>query len=321
MNWTSYSHIVDELDLDVSPSLPSAVADAVRAKRIATHPDKTGGEFKDEDHKNTYTKLNSANEWIERQAANNALIPIEQLPALIKTIGELQQPSKEEKIGTLVRDTRSEARLSRQSTYGAPRIGSGALAAIAAFLAAFPEKFAKVLATGVEPSDAAEKAKYLAELAQRQQAISVLFLTGALAAGAMFCLTWLFERRDEELTESAMSSNARLELFTCLVSNLSERDKSFTFSAARFVELVREYLGTRGYLPFPYRLFVPSRNSRISPVVAEKIALVHLEELENRGAIEKVESKSLYQKFKIDPEAAEEAHNHRMHTEPGLRAF
>ncbi|WP_149500032.1 hypothetical protein [Roseiconus lacunae] len=315
MDWKSYSHIVDELALDVSPNDPSAVADAVRAKRIAAHPDKTGGEFTDDEHKQTYTKLNSANEWIERQGSNNALIPIEQLPSLIKTIGELQQPSKEEKIGKLVRDTRSEARHSRQSTYGVPRIGSGALAAIAAFLAAFPEKFAKVFATGVEPTDAGEKARYLAELAQRQQSISILFLTGALVAAMMFCLTWLFERRDEELIESAMSSDARMDLFARLVSRIRERDDDLTFPAVKFVELVREYLGDRGFLPFPYRMFVPSRQARISPAVAEKIALVHLEELESRGAIEKVESRSLYQKFKIDPEAAEEAHNHRMHTE------
>ncbi len=301
MNWNSLKDIVDDFGLNSSSEDSSAVVAEVRSRMVKVHPDKTGGKFLDDEQKSSYNRLSHASKWLENHVNSTAMIPVNQLPMLIKTIGELQRPSHDERIGTLVRDTRAEAKITRQSRYGFPRIGSGAVAAIAGFLAAFPERFTKIMSPSVASSSFgnATNTVYLEHVEQLQRMLSLSFLMAALCAGIMFCLTWLYERRDEERTESAMSSATRENLFRRLVEQLRHEEQSYDFNAKQFVDIVGEYLGCDRARPFPF-------GGRLSPTVAEKIAQVHLEELEKRTAIEKIEAKSLYQGYRITPEAARE---------------
>ncbi|WP_339731023.1 hypothetical protein [uncultured Gimesia sp.] len=210
------------------------------------------------------------------------LIPIDQLPVLIKSIQDLQRPPHDEKVESLIRDTRFEAQLSRKSVYGFPRISSGAIAAITGLLAAFPEKFSRIYSSHAQ-TNLADTAKYAALLAEREQIFSTFFLIAFIFAGILFCITWLSERRDEELTESAMCSAAREELFRELVYQLGRDTDELKFSTRIFVELVSSYLRFHHNISSLYRRFVPLWRPKISTIVTEKIALVHLEELENRG--------------------------------------
>jgi|GEM_PF-4985880 len=298
MTWTSIQDIIDEFDLDVSDVDPTKTIAALRHQRDANHPTSTGGEFADEKQKNMFARLNAATDWVKAQPTNNslAMIPVDQPPAPINLIPALQRPSYyDEKVGTLIRDTRSIAKRSSELSYRFPRISSGAIATITGFLAAFPEKFMKIFTPN------AELALYSTNL---EQIVSLCFFTAAMLAGMIFCLTWLSEKWDEELTESAMSSDARTELFRELIHRIDQDSSKTTFSSQEFVEIVKDHLLDHCNFRFPYDVYVQFWRHRISPVIAEKIAFVHLEELEYCGAIRRVQTNGLYQMFAVTPDVA-----------------
>jgi hypothetical protein len=304
MSWATVSEIVHELRLSASADDTAAVATELKKKIIESHPDKTGGTFADDAHKARFQRLLEAEEWINKnRVQSTGMIPIQHLPALIKTLGELNQPSREAKVRELIRETRSDARDLRHAFYELPRIGSGALFAIAAFLAAFPDKFVEKLVPSVVPETLPEgnRAEYLLEVANDQRIVSAYFLAAALLAGFLFCLTWLCERREEDVTERAMSAAGRGFLLSDL---LRDHNDTSTFSARQFVLVVQRHLDRHDFLR-PYKR-VLAFGRRTSQLVAEKIATAHLEELERAGVVRKSPSKGVYQQYTIDPEFAEE---------------
>ena len=115
----------------------------------AVHPDKSGGSFDSDQDKALFMRTKTALDYLELQSQSSlALIPLSQMPAIVNAVSlalaarpVLDSQALESKY---VAD--AKARISER--FVPRKIGSGAFAAITAFLVAFPDKFEKHLILG-----------------------------------------------------------------------------------------------------------------------------------------------------------------------------
>lgn len=133
MNWISPTEVVSELNLHPDGDSPEEILHCLRKELAALHPDKTAGKFASPADEERWHKLTSAKEYIESIARGQlAMIPIAELPALIKSLREATQESIAIRSSRLVAESRANI---RQRTFF-PKLTSGVFATICGFLVA-----------------------------------------------------------------------------------------------------------------------------------------------------------------------------------------
>jgi len=289
MKWKTPEEVVRELQLDSAPQDTEALKREIRLRLASIHPDKNGGEFSDPEDEEMYNKVAAAYEFVSQISSDSqALVPITQLPAIIRAVRDAQLAPTQTQISTLRTECRTESRAISHDRYILPKVGSGTFAAICAFLFTFSGSLAEHPLIGP-----------IAESSVAQ--ISLLF--AALFAGMFFVMTWIRERRDESRIEWLMSEGGRRAIFDEVFREARHSMSSIPsgrFTIRNVVNVLMQESGFRAYSTSAFMATVLPFRGRISISVAEKIAAVHILELENRGAIHKVEGASIEAIYEID---------------------
>ncbi len=290
MAWTSIEQIAADLDLSSKPDDYDGLKNELRVKLAELHPDKDGGAFSSPEEEARYNEVSSAYEFVKLACREStALVPVTQLPAIIKAVRDAQVEPIELQVGRLRAEYREERRLDAHSRYALPRIGSGVFAAICTSLFTF--------------SGALAEHPVLGAIAQNM-AFQISLLVLAASAGMFFLLTRVRERRETALADYLMSEGARSQIFDAVRHNMRHRLKGAThrqFSVQNVVDVIQERWGRSRYHS-PLRVFLSPflASRRIKLSTAEKIAQIHLLELEKRGAIRRIETPSIDSLYEFD---------------------
>ncbi|RXR15969.1 hypothetical protein EQG63_12070 [Flavobacterium amnicola] len=136
MTYNSTSEIKKDFQID-SDSL-EVIRDSVNAVRINTHPDKTNGEFPDENIKELYYKANSAIEYLDGIKSNQSLIVVEKMTDLMKVVTELIPANRQNSLEQNLDSKISFAISTFRSKMFLPKISLTAITAVVTFLFLFP---------------------------------------------------------------------------------------------------------------------------------------------------------------------------------------
>ena len=90
MNWIDIEDLKTNLKLKSSSENPTELRKEIRQKMKSIHPDGNDGKFESKKLEEEFNKLSDAKDFIDQQASNNALVPVKQLPSIIKAINEAQ---------------------------------------------------------------------------------------------------------------------------------------------------------------------------------------------------------------------------------------
>lgn len=285
MTWTSTKQIIEHLGLKSKHDDYDGLKRELRTKLAEMHPDKNGGAFSSPEDEELYNRISSAYEFVNLACREStALIPVTQLPAIIKAVKDAQLASTEHQVAQLRAECLEESRLDTHNRYALPRIGSGVFATICASLFTFSGSLAK------HP--------ILGSLAENM-IVQISLLMMSAYAGIFFLMTWIRERKEEELIDYLMSETARREIFHYIMSHMHLADrnesKARRFSIMDVMKVIEEHWGGhRRYISSPLIfLSVFLGNRGIKPSLIEKIAQIHLLEMEKRGAIHRIETPSM----------------------------
>lgn len=289
MQWTTTDDIVQELDLESAPDNLDTLKKELRIRLATLHPDKSGGSFSSKENEAEYNRVASAYEFVTQASReSHALIPITQLPAIIKAVRDAQLTPAESHISQLHTECRSEMRSQATTRYVLPRIGSGMFAAICVFLFTFSTSFAE------HP--------ILGKVGQSLDA-QMLLLFLAACSGLFFVLTWVRERNEQAQVELLMSEKGRRDIVRRLLEHVSDPtdpEAPPRFTLRNVVDMIQGESGRRRFSPALLVHELLFGEPHITASVAEKIAQMHVLELEKRNAIHRVEDPSIDSVYQFD---------------------
>ena len=136
MTYNSISEI--KKDFQINSDSLEVIRDSVNVIRINTHPDKTNGEFPDENIKERYYKANSAIEYLDSIKNNQSLIVVEKMTDLMKVVTELIPTNRQNSLEQNLDSKISFAISTYRSKMFVPKISLTAITAVVTFLFLFP---------------------------------------------------------------------------------------------------------------------------------------------------------------------------------------
>ena len=290
MTWTSIEQIVRGLRLDSRFDDYDGLKRELRIKIAELHPDKKGGEFSSSEDEGRYNSALSAYEFVNLLChESTALVSVTQLPAIIKAVRDAQLGSTQQQVGQLRAECREENRLDAHNRYALPRISSGVFAAVCASLFTFSGSLAEHPLLGI---------------LAKNMIFQISLLVLAFYAGIFFLLTWVQERKEDALADYLMSEKARRKIFDQVLHKtrvLSEDVSSQQFTIRDVMDVVdTQWTGHRHYKSSSIFKSVLFGNRGVKPSLIEKITLIHLLELEKRGAIHQIEAPSMDSIYEFD---------------------
>lgn len=279
MEWDSQDDVIREFKLSSTASDMEGINRELVSIQSNLHPDRHGGVFPSPEDKEKYHRVSDAIRFIsDLSSASKALIPISQLPAIIKAINEAQMVPKETQIYQFRKDIRQENHEVQHSSYRLPRVGSGMFGTICLGLFTFSNVF--------------EQHAILGPLLENSLS-QYLLLVFSGYAGVFFTYTWFRERRQEARVEFLLTEDGLRESF----SGLLEKGKRFSLRDV----LRNMYQGRARYrISALSPLSILLGGSGIRSSILEKIANAHLLELENRGAIHRLDIPSIEPTYEVD---------------------
>lgn len=283
MAWTSTEDIKMEMQLKSSSDDFAGLKRELRLKLAELHPDKNGGAFISTEDEEQFNKVAAAYDFVNLASQESkSLVPITQLPAIIKAVREAQTAPVQSQISHLRTECREESRFNSHRRYALPRIGSGVFAAVCASLFTFSSSLAQHPVLG-----------FIA----KSNIFQYTLLALAAYAGLFFLLTWVRERKEEALIDFLMSEEGRRRVFDRIFDHTRQR----TFSIRNVMDIIQEHFGSRHYYSWIGSIAtVFFARPNIQSSLAEKIAQMHLLELEKRGAIHRVEIPSMDSLYEFD---------------------
>jgi hypothetical protein len=198
-SWTSLDQVVEQFGLDADPRDRESVREALLSELLELHPDKHGGDFPDIETSDRYHSVMSALEFIDRSGASaGALIPVDQLPAIVKSIANALTTveSGSETIDTGA-DIAVEIRHGVRRRLFLPRLTSATLAAVSGTLFTLSGTVAEHPVVSFFEVSAA--------------GLSVAMFFTTLVFAMFFVLTWVREQRELAAAEFLMTEEGLLD--------------------------------------------------------------------------------------------------------------
>lgn len=280
MAWNSLDEIIEEYELSSNRDDLEGLRSELLSKLVELHPDKTGGSFPSKETEEKYHRISSAIDFVSGLSQESkALIPISELIAIIKGFNEAQIIPKQTQMNTFRKEIRDENREALRTRYTISRISSGVFASICLALFTF--------------SNALQQHPLMGPLLDNT--ISQITLLGlSVYAGMFFLLTWYIERKHEAALEFLLSEDGLRAIFYVLL----EKGKRFTLIDV----LDRIRLTNIGnYRRSASDIFsAPIGKPRMRSSVVEKIANMHLIELENRRVVHRLDIPSISPVYQVD---------------------
>jgi hypothetical protein len=274
--WFSTSNIAEEFGLTAYAKEPEALRNELRKIVSELHPDKNAGNFKTDADKEKFLRAKEALEFLDAEIQNSgALIPIAQLPAVIKAVSEALavRPSVDTNSlhSTMLAETRSH--LSRR--FAVPKIGSGVFAAISGFLVTFSDKFEKNAILGPFLNDR----------------VGQMFLLTLMAySGLFFLMMWYREKRAEARAEYLMSESALRDIFEKVASDARTNTPAGRVSSRQIMEAAQDVAGFFHWSRAnPFAFFSPG----IDLATIEKATTLQTQRLVERRLLKRLELPSV----------------------------
>ena len=291
MTWITPADVVSDLNLHPTGESPEEILHCLRKELAALHPDKTGGKFATADDEARWHKLTSAKEYVESIARGQlAMIPINELPALIKSMREASQEPIAVRSSRLVAESRASI---RQKTFF-PKLTSGVFAGICGFLVAASSSL----------KDHPLLGHFLSYKATQIGLLILMFY-----AVVFFFMFWMREGRTERYVEWLLTGDGTRAVLSRVLHSATSNDNGFTFT---FRQLVDEISGRRRLdksnvritRSDPLSIIVGSR--RIEPALAEKTAKIVVDRLKEERVIQELPKRGLNQHYQIPKVVANE---------------
>ncbi|HBU6319966.1 hypothetical protein OIN57_06335 [Klebsiella pneumoniae] len=297
MNWKDNKEIAAYFKFsNVMESDSSELRQAIVRKMASIHPDNNSGIFIDDESKNLWQHLNSAKEFIDNQSIEKSkgenhkqLIPMSQVMDLVKVI----TAAGTQTVSLTPSLIKSEVRSDTRTRAFLPRLGSGVFATLSAFFFTFP--------------NTAKDNPIIGPWLQRPESQYYL-LCVSLLSGWLFIRTWIKEKRQEELIDFLSSDEGLrgiLSEMSCgyVGFNISERK----FSLPAFTRAInlrysnREPVIARVIMGYKSLLF--GSMPKLSRSIVDKIALMQIEKLIQRGLIVELPHSGLDRMFELSEAA------------------
>lgn len=295
-DWASPDEIVREFGLTSPPNDLEKIKDELKAKLAELHPDRSGGQFAIASDKERYLRLNKAIGFVELHAQSaGTLVRVSEIPAIVTAVQQALAPSKESQTVRARAEFLADFRQDITKHYAVPKVTSGFLAAICGAIFTFIGQLRDHPLLG-----------WLAESAVFQQVI----LTSFLISGLFFVILWIRERRHDAEAEYLMSEKGLRESFRWFYER-SRWSSSFQPGEQDVLRFTKrsysEFLQDWPKAQFGFALFT---RFRLSPILAERLAELHLEKLLTRRVIRKHERLDVDQWFELDKDLAERIAGH-----------
>jgi hypothetical protein len=268
-------HSIDEIILEFELGAPAYDLDSLwlelSQKRNALHPDRFGGDFKSDDHKQQYTRICDALDFIRNAKEKGlAVIPVSQLPMIIESVTRALAIRQQTDLQIAQAKSSLKASYNREISLALrlPRISSAIAGAIAAAAFAF---WGNISANPVLSS--------LSSLSLTQ----ILWSEAFLLSGAIFLATYWYEQYTQSYLDLLLSEDGLLFLVRKLIS-ITTKDQSHVdaqgnlrFSKRELVQVIKSLttIGESWWL----HLF----SHTLSENTAAECADVVLAKLEKRG--------------------------------------
>jgi len=287
MAYKSIEEIIEKFNLLSNKYEFAALRNELKKLLANAHPDKNGGDFASDEDKLRYESLQEAIDFIDSNTSKN-LIPINQITDIVKAITSVMQPSREETVARNKREIKLEIHSDIRSRYINWKIGSGTFAAICAGIIAFSKDLTDNPLVG----------ELFKTPIGTSMAATLLF-----SSAILFVFTWLREQKDEQRKEWLFSEEGKLHLLRTVISRARRiPNNKYLFSFNDFVSLLnspRDFMNDENQ-NIPFRLSRTLFSARLSLSTAEQLAKFHLDDLENRGVIQRHTEKSVIKYYTIE---------------------
>lgn len=287
MTWQSIEDLVEDLGLAVDPTDISAVRSSIRGRLAELHPDKNGGSFSSSDAESNFNKLTTAQKWLSDHAKNAlTLVPVAQLPAIINAITKSQEPPITSQLSQLRTECRADEQRAIRSRYAIPKIGSGVFAAACAFF----------FSIGGSLKDHPMLGRFSDSIVAQSTLLMLAFY-----AGIFFIMAWMRERKEESYVEWLMSELGRREVFRKFMRYNAEfpTEGAIAVTIHQYASFIQAHRGG-GMSDAPHIALLMFARPSITASVAEKVARLHLLQLEERGAVSQLSSPSLDTVYQVN---------------------
>lgn len=298
--WSTVRELCADLNLNSASYDLKSVNEELKKLRAALHPDLTGGQFKSKADEDRYHRLNDAlNFLIDNKTS--ALVPIEGIKEIVTAVVQtLQKPTESDVAQERVRYKRSALSEIRGRLL-LPRIGSGSFAALSGALTTF--------------SSTLKQNPVFAPFLDSPAGIPILQVI-FLVSIALFGLSWWLEQRERSFIDWLNTEEGLHAVTGDVVSNAwyrIDKDEQLDSNNAipiYFMDYCNAILNQEGNrLPIALSVLVhplsPSREV-VSRQGAEKLARVHLKELEARGVVTKVDKPGIDIAYEMDRDSVEQ---------------
>jgi hypothetical protein len=289
MTWISPAEVVSDLNLHPDGDSPEDILRCLRKELAALHPDKTHGKFPTAADEKRWHELTTAKEYVESVARGQlAMIPLNELPALIKSMREASQEPIAVRSSRLVAESRANI---RQKTFF-PKLTSGVFAAICGFL---------VAASG----SLKDHPLFGHLLSYKGTQIGLLIVM--FYAAVFFFMFWMREGKAERYLEWLLTGDGTRAILSRVLRSATANENGFIFT---FRQLVAEISGRRRIdrsnmrMTDPLSMIVGSR--RIDQALAEKTAKIVVDRLKEEQVIQELPKRGLNQNYQISKDVANE---------------
>jgi hypothetical protein len=290
--WKSVAEMASELKLESPVHDQEGVRAELRREMAGLHPDKNGGNFASSSDETRFHSLADGLNFLDRQQSM-ALVPIRDLPAIMAAMRQALQPTTQEAAVAARTEYRVAALGEAHTRYALPRIGSGVFAAVCAALLTFSGSLKDNPVFGV---------------VLESHTARLMLGAAFLYSGIFFIMTWLLEQREAARVEWLATEAGMRRTLSRAIKSSSDRWEFRGFSFSDYCEALsdnRFHRRTENAVLFAASaMFIHRRG--LSPSSAERLAKLHIEELERRGVIKKHDERSLDITYEVDRDVADD---------------
>jgi hypothetical protein len=284
MNWLNVEQIVAYFEIDSSPDDIQAIKKALKKRMSKLHPDNNSQRPQTEDQKDDWQELVSAKEFMDNKS-DNQLISLSQLPALIKSLNAAALTP----IDTRITNLKNDAHQSFHRSNALPRIGSGVFAAITGFLFTFSGAI----------KDHPLLGEWLSTSTSQMVLLGLMFYSGVF-----FIYTWIREKRQEEKV-AWLTSNEGIKRTLAQVLKRERNDDQSNNNRITPTNLISEITG-REFSRHTESVAIILSRARLPLSIAEKIALIQIDSLLERGVLVELPAKGFEKTYEVTRQAIDE---------------
>ncbi|MES2377623.1 MAG: hypothetical protein V4553_13650 [Bacteroidota bacterium] len=280
-----------KLKYNIKVTDPESVRDLLTKELASHHPDKTGGNFPDEQTEKTFHELSDAVAYLDNTRSNQQLIPISSVTEIVKIVSQMMPQSKIPATETLLKNTIQEVIRDHRTGLVFPRFTSASLTVILTFLFLFPKTVTEhpILKLYLHPGT---------------QLFGMVWLTLVCLTALIWIYTYRHEERNKRMLSKLKLASVQNELIGAFLTQI-KRDVFTKSQLSEYMERRLIYGHLRRIRGNPilqiYRILIPGffTNELITPEIIQNTADLLIEKSEKNKLIEKIDRGTFDETYKV----------------------